>query len=441
MRCPECGEASNSRLRYCENCGAKMPEAPQGLTGSRPALRGTRPKRSMEEPSYAADIIDEAEAHSQGVDYVPPATAAKSKVKAIAAAVDTSEDTDPGQTGPKYDGPRWLASVPAHSQSVVGLAVLAFALALSILPSFDGVGVVGTVLALVGGVLLVASELRLAGEATGVTKLVPSVLYRPEVAAAYAALLTALAVRMLGLGFTPVLWLLGAGLVVHDQYRKVIAGPEGMLARYFDLKQLLVVPEVVALGGVALCVLTLFAPWATVSTLPVVAGAPVPAGPPELHVIAAPQAADDVLYTAGSGITTLSGWDLSGSVVMELLLLSLLGLLALRPEVSRPAWTRFAPAGVVGLGLVWALVHIRLSPGPIIFVIGLGAVGVQAFRQLREAQVQAAPVAAYDDGLDETERMDDEPDPDNMGPDDEPEPDPDNMGPDDEEEDVKPRRR
>ncbi|NVJ24399.1 zinc ribbon domain-containing protein [Myxococcus sp. AM011] len=452
MRCPECGEASNSRLRYCENCGAKMPEPPPGVTGSRPTLRA---RRSMEEPSYAADIIDEAEAHRQGVDYVPPAPAAKSKSKVIATATaDTAEDTDPGQTGPKYDGPRWLASVPAHSQSVVGLAVLAFALALSILPAFDGVGVVGTLLALVGGVLLVARELRLAGEASSVTKLLPAVLYRPEVPAAYAALLTALAVRMLGLGFTPGLWLLGAGLVVHDQYRKVIAGPEGVLARYFDGRQLLVVPEVVALGGVALCVLTLFAPWATVSTMPEVANAPVPAGPPELHVIPSQRAADDVLYTAGAGITTLSGWDLSGAVVVELLLLSLLGLLALRPEVSRPAWTRFAPAGVVGVGLLWALLHIRISPGPIIFVIGLGAVGVQAFRQLREAQLQAyaAPVPAYDDGMDETERLDDEPDPDDMGPDDEPgayatrpddepEPDPDDMGPDDEMEDVKPRRR
>ncbi|NTX07929.1 zinc ribbon domain-containing protein [Myxococcus sp. CA040A] len=435
MRCPECGEASNSRLRYCENCGAKMPEAPQGGTGSRPALR---PKRAMDEPSYAADILDEAEAHSLGAAYVPAAAKA-------AAPADTAEDTDPGQTGPRFDGPRWLASVPAHSQSVVGLAILAFALALSILPAFDGVGVVGTVLALVGAVLVLARELRLAGEATGVTKLLPMVLYRPEVPAAYAALLTALAVRMLGLGFTPVLWLLGAGLIVHDQYRKVIVGPEGVLARYFDVKQLLVVPEVVALGGVALCVLTLFAPWATVSTLPVVADAPVPAGPPELHVIPAQRAADDVLYTAGSGITTLSGWDLSGSVVVELLLLSLLGLLALRPEVARPAWTRFASAGVVGVSLLWALLHIRLSPGPIIFVIGLGAVGVQAFRQLRESQLQAhaaAPVvAAYDDGLDETERMEDEPDPDAMGPDEEPEPDPDAMGPDDEEEDLKPRGR
>ncbi|WP_338865845.1 zinc ribbon domain-containing protein [Myxococcus stipitatus] len=449
MRCPECGEASNGRLKYCENCGAKMPESPQGPTGSRPAPRSSRPKRALEEPSYAAEILDEVDDHRQG----HPRAA-----HAPRAPEEAAEDTDPGQSRPRYDGPRWLASVPAHSQSVVGLAVLAFALALTILPSFESVGVVGTVLAVAGAVLLLARELRLAGEGSGFTRLLPEVLYRPEVPAAYSALLAALTVRMVGLGFSPLLWLLASGLIIHDQYRKVIAGPEGVLARYFDPKRLLAMPEVVALGGVALCLLTLYAPWHTMTALPVVADAPVPAGPPELKVIGQQRPSDDSLYSAGSGVITLTGWDLSGAVIFELLMLSLLGMLALKPDVSRPAWTRFAPAGVVGLGLLWALIHMRLSPGPLIFVAGLGAMGFQAFRHLTGWQDEAAPApaAAYDTGgfddepepapggyatrPDGDEEDELEPDPNDMYPDDEPEPDPDDMYPD-EEEDDKPRGR
>ncbi|MCE9673712.1 zinc ribbon domain-containing protein [Myxococcus stipitatus] len=397
MRCPECGEASNARLKYCENCGAKMPDTPALTTGSRPALRPSRPQRALDEPSYAAEILDEADDYAQGGQRGQPAYAA-------APAVETGEDTDPGQARPRYDGPRWLASVPGHSQSVVGLGILSFALALSILPSFDGVGVVGTLAALVGAVLLVARELRSAGEAEDFTKLVPEFLLRPEVPAAYSALLVALAVRMLGVGFTPVLWLLGAGLVAHDQYRKVIAGPEGVAARYFEPRQLLYIPEVVALAGVGLCILTLFAPWATLSTLPdTPVNAPVPAGPPELRVIQQTRPADDVLYSAGGGITTLSGWDLPGAVAVELMLLTMLGLLALRPDVDRPAWARFVPAGVTGAGLLWALVHMKLSPGPIIFVVGLAGVGFLAVQRLRSER-QALTEPAHDDGsYDETE--------------------------------------
>ncbi|AKF82101.1 hypothetical protein MFUL124B02_25460 [Myxococcus fulvus 124B02] len=436
MRCPECGESSNARLKYCENCGGKMPESPQGLTGSRPALRTNSTRRALEGPSYAADILDEAEAHSQGAAYVPAGTR------------DTAEDTDPGQSRPGYDGPKWLASVPAHSQSIVGLAVLSFALALSILPSFDGVGVVGALLAVVGAVLTLARELRLAGEAQGVTKLLPEVLYRPEIPAAFSALLAALSFRMLGIGVMPVLWLLASGLIIHDQWRKVISGPDGVLARWFDPRQLLVMPSVLTLGGVGLALLTLFAPWATLSTLPEVPDAPVPSGPPELRVIGAQRAADDVLYSANAGTITLTGWDLSGAVLVELLLLSVLALLALKPEVSRPTWTRFAPVGVLGVGLLWALLHLKLSPGPFIFVVGLAAMGVQVVRQLRESRDSLAPAPAYDDSHDVTEREedpepedmypDDEGNPDDMGPDDEGNPD--DMGPDEEEE-PKPRGR
>ncbi|NMO21862.1 zinc ribbon domain-containing protein [Pyxidicoccus fallax] len=375
MRCPECGEASNGRLKYCENCGAKMPASPEQLTGPRPAVRSSRPgRKASSEPAYAEEILEEVEERSR-----PYAVG-------NAPELPPEDKTDPGDSRPAYDGPRWLASVPAHSPTVAGVGVLGLALVLSILPFFSSAGVVGSGLALVACVLLVARELREAGEAPGFTEVVPESLLRPEAAALGTAVLAALAVRVLRLDIVSLLWLVGAGLVVHDQWRKVLGGPDGVVERWFEPRELLQMPRVAALGGVAACLLTLFAPWATVSTgldvLP--ANAPVPQGLPQLRVINAPRPTDDVLYSRGGDIASLSGWDLPASEVVELALLAMLALLALRPEVARPAWARFVPAGCVALALVWAAVNMRLAVGPIAFVIGLGAVGFVAAMQLRE---------------------------------------------------------
>lgn len=374
MRCPECGEASDGRLKYCENCGAKMPVSPQA-TGPRPAVRPSRAGRKASEPAYAEEILEEVEeqrARPYAVRHEPPP--------------DSDDVTDPGVSRSAYDGPKWLASVPAHSRSVVGVGVLGLALVLSILPFFTDAGWLGTLLALAAGVLLVARELREAGEAPGFTQAVPEALLRSEATALCTAVLAALAVRMLGVGLTPLLWLVGTGLVVHDQWRKVLSGPDGVVARWLEPRQLLRMPGVVALGGVAVCLLALFTPWSTVRTavasLP--ENAPVPMGPPELRVIDAPRPSDDVLYTRGGDIISLSGWDLPASVGVELALLAVLMLLALRPEVERPSWARFVPAGAVGLGLVWAALNMRVALGPVLFVMGLGALGFVAAVQLRE---------------------------------------------------------
>lgn len=376
MRCPECGEASDGRLKYCENCGAKMPVSPQQATGSRPALRASRPSRATSEPAYAAEILEEVEAHSR-----PHAVG-------DAPELDPEDKTDPGVSRPPYEGPKWLEHVPAHSPSVLGVGLIALALVLSILPFFHGAGVLGSLLALAAGGLLVARELREAGEAPGFTDVVPEVLLRPEVSALCTSVLAAVAVRMLGLGLTPLLWVAGTGLVVHDQWRKTLSGPDGVVDRYLEPRQLVVMPRMMALAGVAVCLLTLFAPWATVSTamgsLP--ENAPVPQGPPQLRVINSRLASDDVLYARGGDVLSLSGWDVPGSMVVELALLAALALLALRPEVERPSWARFVPAGAVGLSLVWAAVNMRLGVGPIFFVVGLAAVGFIAFQELREGE-------------------------------------------------------
>ncbi len=387
MRCPECGEDSNSRLRYCENCGATMPEQPRA-SSSRPAARPSRPRRDAAEPAYASEILDEVEEHAQQRPYVVSG----------APELPPEDQTDPGQSEPAYDGPRWLAHVPAHSPTVLGVILAGCALLLSALPFFSGVGVPGTLLALVGGAVLVARELRDAGESPGFTERMPAVLMTPEAATVATVLMVALALRSLSLGFTPLLWLAGAGLVAHDQYRKVIGGPDGV-GRAFEPRQLRWMPEVVGLGGVVVCLLALFAPWGTVKLglEGVPDNAPMPQGPPGLRVIPTHRPTDDMLYSYGGGVTTVRGWDLPASVVVELALLAVLALLALRPEVERPSWARYVPAGAVGLSLAFAALNMRLLPGPFAFVVGLGAVGFVAIQHLRAPRVEELPARYEED--------------------------------------------
>lgn len=388
MRCLECGEDSNSRLRYCENCGATMPEPPKG-TGARAALRPSRPQRDLAEPAYAADILEEADEHSRpyvvgGAPELPP-----------------EDKTDPGQSAPTYDGPKWLAHVPAHSPTVLGVIVVGCAVFLSALLSSSGVGLLGTLLAVVSGTVLVARELRAAEQSPGFTERMPAVLMTPEAAAAATAVMVALALRSLSLGLLPLLIVAGVGLMAHDQYRKVIAGEDGV-GVYFEPRQLLAMPQLVGLGGVAVCLLALFAPWGTVKLdMGLPDNAPVPQGPPELRVIATQRPTDDMLYSYGGGVTHLRGWDLPASVVVELALLAVLALLALRPEVERPSWTRYLPAGAVALSLAFAGLNMRLLPGPFVFVFGLGAVGFLAVQHLRAARAAELPPRQYEEAVEE----------------------------------------
>ncbi len=363
MRCKECGEPAQDRnLRYCENCGAKMPTPPPG-TVRRTSPGVVAPQttgRARSTAARAAPIRDEAEDTDPRLRAVHPE--------------DVDEHTDPGRSAsPPYDGPAWLAHVPGHSPSVAGVGLLVVGLVLSILPFFAGVGPFWSLVVFAGGWLVTAREMRAAGEQHPLVDWVPPALLHPAVPAAYAAVAAALAIRMLGIGLTPLLWLGGAGLLGYDQYRKVYVGAEGV-GRFFEPRQLLRGMAPVALGGVALCLVALFLTWAPVGGTRYSGSGPVPAGPPQLRVVDAPRPSSDSVYSFFDASYD-TGWDLSFSITLEMLLLAVLGFMALRPEIPRPEWTRFAPIGVVVLGIVWTLVNGGLTLGPLLFLTGLAAVG------------------------------------------------------------------
>ncbi|RYZ41321.1 MAG: zinc ribbon domain-containing protein [Myxococcaceae bacterium] len=389
MQCPECGEsAADVRLMYCEQCGAKMPARP--ASAPRPSARNSRPSRPASEPAYASELMEEEEEDRRarsGVHRPPPVAATSAPV-----------EEDDG-----YTGPRWLKEVPGHSQSVLGVGVVVFCLGLSILPFFPNVGVVGSLLTLVGGVAVVARELRRSGEAPGWVDSVPLVLMRPEVPAAYTLLLAALALKLSGFNLLMPIWVAGAVLVGLDQYKHVIEGPDGV-SRQFDVRSLLGFPRVVALAGVAVCLVALYLPWGQMMAdgSPVTGNVPVPGSvqgaPPELRVIPTNRPMDDSLYSTG-GRVTRSGWDVPASELPLLALLALLVIAALHPEVERPGYLRWVPLGAVSVSLLWALAGVRLAVGPFAFLFGLGAVGFYAVRYaLARDEAQLPPEEGpYDD--------------------------------------------
>lgn len=355
MRCNDCGErAQTPHLRYCENCGAKMPTPlPPGAVRTTGRARGTGTMRAI-------SAREEAEAPAPRPHPV--------------RVLDEEEHTDPGRpTSPPYDGPKWLEHIPGHSPSVLGVGLLTVALVLSVLPFFADVGPFWSLVVLAGGWLVVARELRSAGQQHALVDWVPESLLHPAVPAVYAVVTAALAIRMLGIGLMPLLWLGGAGLLGYDQYGKVYAGEDG-LSRLFEPRQLVRGLAPVALGGVVLCLLALFLTWIPKPTGTSRPSTQVQGAPSGLRVADAPRPSDDVVYSMLDERQD-TGWDQPLSVSMELLLLAMLGLLALRPEVPRPDWLRFASIPVVVVGLVWTLALGGLLLGPLLFLVGLAAVG------------------------------------------------------------------
>lgn len=346
-RCPECGEvAAEPKLRYCENCGARMPE------------------------------------------YKPPAIPVGEEVGTH------GEPIVKARPKPAYTGPKWLEYVPGHSPSVLGVGLLLVAMGLSILPSLAGLGPFWSFVMLMGSLVVVAREMRATGEGNVLVDWVPESFQPPLVPAVYTALAVAFTLPMLELSIQPLLWLGGTALLVRDQWGKVFAVPGGY-AEMFEPRSLVRGPRLLALVGVGLCLLALFFVWTPDYKPPVSYVGPSAGG---LRSLDAPLPTTDVLYR-GLGYA-LAGYGLPVGPTVEVGLLALLVLLMLRPEVDRPEWLRFVPAGMVVIALAWALVNMRLKVGPIMFLAGLVPVGVLAFLHIMGRDEPPPPAYAGEEGLD-----------------------------------------
>ena len=368
MQCPECGEsARDMSLRYCENCGAKMPAAPVRGTGTRPALTSTGTQRGTgSRPALPAPGSSRGTGSSRAVtrDASEPARSAP-------RPMELDDHTDPGVSSPRYDGPVLLTHVPGHSPSVLGLGLLMLAVVFGI--ALSGVGPLWSLAVIVGGYLVMAREMIQAGQKNAWVDWVPESLLRPVVPAVYTVVVVALAIRMLGLSLTALLWLGGAAMLVYDQGPKVFLGPKGF-GRHFEPRQLVRGVAPVMLAGVVLCLVALFLTWVPGRA---VHRTPTAQGPSSLRVSDSAPPSSDFVYRLLEDAQD-AGWDRPGAVLLELMLLGLLGMVALRSEVETPAWLRFVPMGGVVMALIWTLAVGSTQAGPLLFLVGLALVGCAA---------------------------------------------------------------
>jgi hypothetical protein len=127
-----------------------------------------------------------------------------------------------------------------------------------------------------------------------------------------------------------------------------------------------------ALVGVSLCVLALLLPWVDIniskgnSAVSAVAGAGRSEDVPRMF---------DSAYNGMEDIRT-AGIDRPVASTVLLALLALLVLTMLRPEVDRPEWLRFVPAGLTVIAVAWVLMNMKFKLGPMLFLGGLAPVGL-----------------------------------------------------------------
>jgi hypothetical protein len=331
--CPECDAvAAEPRLRYCENCGARMPE-------------------------YKSPTTMMAAAGGEGAQ----------------GAGDIQGEEEEVRKRPPYTGPKWLEHVPGHSPSVLGVVLHWVALGLSVIPALASVGKFWSFVMLLGSILVVFRELRATGERNPLVDAVPESITSPAVTAVYTAMAVGLCLPMLELSVQPLLWLGGTALLVKDQWGKVFAGPRGYL-RLFDPRSLVRGQKLLALVGVSVCMLALLFPWIEIK---IGGGNGAVSSVAGLRPTELPRQFDSV-YNGLEDVRT-AGIDRPVAPTVVLGLLALLVIVMLRPEVDRPEWLRFVPAGITVISLAWGLVNMKPKLGPIMFLAGLVPIALIAF--------------------------------------------------------------
>jgi hypothetical protein len=321
-RCPECGEtAAEPRLRYCENCGAKMP------------------------------------------DYKPPPLVDEAGAAAVAKVRPAP---------PPYNGPKWLVPVPAHSPTVLGVILHMVAMGLSILPTMAGLGPFWSFVMVMGGLLVVAREYRRENIPNILFDWVPESFTPSIVPTLYAAVAIGFLLPMMEFSVQPLLWIPGTVLVAGHQWDKVFTD-RGGLAAIFDPLQLGRGARILALVGVMVCMMALFFTWKVVEA-PAVTSIGYLTAQDRIRPINMARPPSDVVYTEADPPT--SGMNLPIGATIEVGLLAILMLLMIRPQVDRPVWLRFVPIGITAICIAWVLVNMRMKVGPIMFLVGLVPVGL-----------------------------------------------------------------
>lgn len=328
MQCQHCGtQLSQPAPSFCPNCGTTTAAQPQG-------------------------------------------GAAESAKQAAAAAKETAAKVA-GNIKAKLDDPNVLGRIPGRSVSIAGLAIMALAILISLLPWFGGdIGWFWTIIMLLGGALVAVQELRSGGVELPWASGLPPVLMHPVIPPVFAALAAVHAFQLFNFRIwpptsilVPWLWVAAAFLLCYDQYRKAILAPNSF-GQYFDLRLTWYGYRRYILIGAAICLFALFFTWGKTASW-------WSGGYSYSSYYGGYEYNPFQYFWAGFEFT---GRSQALVLWIEMALVALVVWSAYRGDGTVPTWFNYIAAGLAGFVTLWWLLHIRMHLGPWIFLLGLAAI-------------------------------------------------------------------
>lgn len=370
MECRYCGKAlPESAKRFCPWCGKELaPAEPPPVPAVAEPVSPPPPPTYQQAPPPPSGFqplpppVGQQAAPGQGLfspEARQQAAAAAGEVKKVAGQVASGVQR-------ALEDPNIREAIPGRSLSIAGLAIMATALLLSATPWFYGIGFTWSVIMLAGGALVAVMELRSAGVRVQGLEAIPASLLHPLLPPLFAGLAAIHAFLELSLGLVPLLWVVAAGLLVYDQYKKAMAAPDSVGHR-FDLRQAWQGYRRYIVIGVAICLLSLFLTWSA------------SAG----HFSGGYESRYSSYY--GGYVSDWNftkyywpGWDISGRSMSFVTfavtaLVALAGWAAFRG--SRPAWFNQLGLGLGGVALLFWLYHVGGHAGVLLYLVGMLPIG------------------------------------------------------------------
>ena len=271
-----------------------------------------------------------------------------------------------------------LDSVPGRSLTLVGAGLVAAAIALSLLPSFYGVGLLWSAVVLAGAAVVALGELR-SVRAPAAERL--SVLQHPMIAPGFAALVGLHAFLLMRVGVIPLLWVAAAVLLGYDQYRRAARAPDGF-ARRMDPRRAWHGYRRNLTAGAALCLVSMFFTWGRSSGY-------WTGGLSYNYGYRYNSAAGGYEYGYDYDYSPMQyywpGWELSGrnqsfALLAVALLFGLLLWAAYRPAEEERTAAPAAPLAAGALLAVFWLLAPKDGIGSLLFLLGLATLAVGAHR-------------------------------------------------------------
>jgi hypothetical protein len=294
-----------------------------------------------------------------------------------------------GRVERTLDDAEVLERIPGRSVSLAGLGIMAGAIALSVLPSVSGVGILWSAVMLAGGAVVAVDELRDAGHPLPGIR-IPAALAHPLAPPLFAALVAVHAFHQMRVGLVPLLWLAAAFLLCWDQFRKTILSPDGF-GRHFDFRRAWHGHRRTVVLGVGLCLVSLFLTWGETSGWL--------GGGYDYNYRYQGGGEYGYQYDYNPAKYYYPGFELSGrnqslALLAEAALFALLVWSAYRGEGEAARRADRLALGTAALLALWCLANAGAQPGVLLFLGGIGAVHF-ALWKLRRGEEEGPWDAAH----------------------------------------------